>query len=92
MDTVVHSCDLAFAVGCKGSRRAAFTFDASEEITNGVGDVCRPIRDRICSCWTAVIAELNKLTTSEPTYQVARTLRWRALVASDDEAGRCESM
>src|SRR5262249_43538171 len=90
LDTIAYARDLALAAGRNGSRHTALTFDASEEITDGIGDVCCPIGDRIRPCWTRVISELNKFTTSEPTYQAPRTLRRRAMVAGDHEAGRCE--
>jgi hypothetical protein len=92
MDTIAYPRDLALAVGRNSSRKSALTFDANEKITDRIGDVCRPIGDRIRPCWTRVITEFNKFTTSEPAYQIARTLCRRALVASDDEAGGCESM
>ena len=87
----MYTGDLALAASRDGSC-TAFTFYASEETTDGVGCVCCPIGDRIRPGWTRVITELNEFTTSELTYQVARTLRRHALIASDDEAGRCESM
>src|SRR6516165_2846769 len=71
MDTIAYTRDLALAVGRNSSRKSAFTFDASEKITDRIGDVCRPIGDRIRPCWTRVITEFNKFTTSEPAYQIA---------------------
>src|SRR5262245_65831236 len=91
MDTIAYTRDLSLAVGRNSSRKSALTFDANEKITDRIGDVCRPIGDRIRPCWTRVITEFNKFTASEPAYQIARTLCRRALVASDDEAGGCRS-
>jgi hypothetical protein len=92
VDTITYTRDLALAVGRNSCRKTAFTFYTNEKITDRVTDVCCSIGDRIRPCWTGVITEFNKFTASELTYQISRTLCRRALVASDDEAGRCESM
>ena len=91
MDTVTYPRDLALSVG-RNSCRKVLTFDANEEIADRRGDVCCPIGNRIRPCRTGVIAEFNKLATSEPAGQISRTFSRRALVAGDDEAGRRESM
>jgi len=92
MDTITHPRDLAFAVGRNSCWKTAFTFCTNEKITDRATDVCCSIGDRIRPCRTGLITEFNKFTVSELVYQISRTLCRRALVASDDEAGRCESM